>query len=339
MPTPVRRKLLALLCVVLVGLAVAGTALGGNGGVGPPPPESPNAARIRGAYWLILGISGGIFLLVEGLLVLFVVRFRRAGRPRDADGPQIHGATRLELIWTVIPVLILAAIASFVFYKLPGIKDVPSAKAEGGRLEIRVEGHQFYWEFRYPNRVISINRMRVPAGQTVRLTVVSPDVAHSWWIPRLGGKIDAIPGRTNHTWFRVEKPGVYGGQCAEFCGIQHAQMLAVVDAVPRAAFESWLSSEASAQSAGTSTLGQETFRGVCAPCHGERGQGSIGPKLQGNPLFNDRNGITSLLRNGRYTSASRFMPAVGKTWDDRQLNATIQYLRGRFAPKGGGGGG
>ncbi|MGB2953010.1 MAG: cytochrome c oxidase subunit II [Gaiellaceae bacterium] len=329
-----RRKVLALTCVVLVGLVVAGAALGGNGGTGPPTPESPNAQGISSTYWLILGITGGIFLLVESMLLLFVVRFRARGRPREADGPQIHGATRLELIWTVIPVLILAAIASFVLYKLPGIKNVPSAKAQGGRLEIRVEGHQFYWQFRYPNGVVAINRMRVPAGENIRLTVVSADVAHSWWIPRLGGKLDAIPGRTNHTWFRARRPGVYTGQCAEFCGIQHAAMLATVDALPKGEFASWLAGAATAQAAGASDLGQQTFTGVCAPCHGDRGQGFIGPKLAGNPLFNDRAGITALLRNGRFTSASRFMPAVGKTWDNRQLVAAIEYLRRRFAPKG-----
>jgi cytochrome c oxidase subunit II len=339
MPSPVRRKLFALLCVVLVGLAVAGAALAGNGGIAPPAPESPNAHRIDSAYWLLLAITGGIFVVVEAMLLVFIVRFRGRGRPREADGPQIHGATRLELIWTVIPVLILAAIASFVLYELPGIKNVPSAKAQGERLEIKVEGHQFYWEFRYPNDVVSINRLNIPAGQTVRLTVISPDVAHSWWIPRLGGKIDAIPGRTNHTWFRVEKPGVYRGQCSEFCGLQHAEMLASVVALPRSAFASWLSGEASAQTAGTSDLGKQTFTGVCAACHGDRGQGFIGPKLQGNPLVNDRGGLTALLRKGRYTRPSFFMPAVGKTWDDRQMNATIAYLRKRFAPKGASGGG
>src|SRR4030081_3946414 len=118
MPAPVRRKLLALTWIILaLALALAGNALAGNGGIAPPA-DSPQAVQIRDVYWLILGITSGIFVLVEGALVVFVVRFRNRGRPREDEGPQIRGHTRLELIWTVIPVLILALIIHFVFYKL-----------------------------------------------------------------------------------------------------------------------------------------------------------------------------------------------------------------------------
>jgi cytochrome c oxidase subunit II len=325
MPRPVRRKLVAA-SVVVLALALAGAALAGNGGIAPQPARSPNADRIRDSYWLLLGITGGIFVLVEGALVVFVIRFRGRGRPRDVEGPEIRGHTRLELIWTAIPVLILAVIASFVFYKLPGIKDVPSATAGGGRLEVKVEGHQFYWEFVYPNGVVQVNRLRAPAGRVVRLSITTPDVDHSWWIPSLGGKFDAIPGRVNHTWFRVSRPGSYEGQCGEFCGVQHQAMRAVVDVVPPGEFDRWLTAEAAAQGAGTSRLGAITFSGACATCHGFRGQGYIGPAINNNPLLRDRRGMTTLLRRGRGK-----MPAVGATLDDRQLNATITYLRKRFA--------
>src|SRR6202011_3827070 len=119
---------------------------------------------------------------------------------------------RLELIWTAIPVLILAAIASFVFYKLGGI-DNPPAKAAGPPLKVRVEGHQFYWRFVYPNGAVAVNELRAPAGRVVDLTITAPpnDVAHSWWIPSLGGKLDAIPGKVNHTFFGPTPPGVYQG--------------------------------------------------------------------------------------------------------------------------------
>ena len=108
------------------------------------------------------------------------------------DGAQVHGNTNLELAWTVAPVLILVAIGSFIFYKLPGIEDVPAAD----RVEVAVEGHQYYWNFIYPNGVIAVDRLRAPVGQTTRLEVTAPDydVIHSWWIPALGGKFDAIPG-------------------------------------------------------------------------------------------------------------------------------------------------
>jgi cytochrome c oxidase subunit 2 len=330
MPPPVRRKLaLAFLLALVLVPAAAAT----NGGIAPQAPESANAERIRDIYWLILGISAGIFLLVEGALIVFVVRFRARGRGREVEGPQIHGSTRLELMWTAVPVLILAAIASFVFYKLPGIKDVPSASA-GERLNVKIDGRQFYWNFTYPNGVVQVNRMRVPAGRVVTLDITSPDVDHSWWIPALGGKFDAIPGKTNHTWFRADETGTFRGQCGEFCGIQHAHMKAVVEALPAAEFERWLNAEAQAQGARTSNLGKMTFDGVCATCHGDRGQGFIGPKIDQNPLMGDRRGLTTLLQNGRGK-----MPAVGKGWDDAQLNALLAYARQRFAPKGAGGGG
>src|SRR5207249_3188100 len=123
--------------------------------------------------------------------------------------------------------------------------------------------------FVYPSGQISIDRMVVPVGRVVRLSVVSPDVAHSWWVPSLGGKIDAIPGRTNYTWLRVTRPGTYKGQCAEFCGLQHAEMHASVVAVDEARFAVFLSAHAP----GSRTVGDATVNGACAKCHGFRGQG------------------------------------------------------------------
>src|SRR5439155_9834830 len=141
-------------------------ATAGSGGLLPPTPHSPNAHRITDAYVFILVFTGIIFVLVEGALVLFAVRYRRGRRARTAEGPQIHGATRLEIIWTVVPVLILAAIGSFVFYKLPGIADAPKAAA-ADQTAITIEGHQFYWLFRYPNGAVSVDRMVAPADEVV----------------------------------------------------------------------------------------------------------------------------------------------------------------------------
>src|SRR5436309_6358732 len=134
MPPPVRRKIFVLVLALGAALALVSVAHGGNAGHAPDTPHSPNAQRINDSYKWIAIFAAAILALVEGALIWFVIRYRRRGRPRTAEGPQIHGATRLELIWTAIPVLILAAIASFIFYKLPGIEDVPSAKAEGGPL-------------------------------------------------------------------------------------------------------------------------------------------------------------------------------------------------------------
>jgi cytochrome c oxidase subunit 2 len=329
MPAPVRRKFLLLAAALLLALVAASAAGATPAGLGLPDPQSPNAQGIQDLYWVLLAVTGIIFVLVEGALLLFVLRFRSRGRGREVEGPQIRGHTRLELLWTAVPVVILAGIASFVFYELPGINDVPPAGAAGGRLNVKIEGHQFYWEFKYPNGVVQVNRMRVPAGRPVTLDISSADVDHSWWVPSLGGKFDAIPGRTNHTWFKALRPGVYHGQCGEFCGIQHAAMLASVEAMPAAAFDSWLASETKAQKAGTSDLGSMTFHGACATCHGDNGQGLIGPSLNQNPITADAKALATVIRNGRNK-----MPAVGKTWDRQQLDATIAYLKMRFAPKG-----
>src|SRR6266852_4899648 len=188
MPPPVRRKALVLVLALGAALALTAVAYAGNGGFAPPTPHSPNARRINDSYVWISIFTGAIFVLVEGALILFIVKYRRRGRPRTVEGPQVHGATRLELIWTLIPVLILAAIASFVLYKLPGIKDVPKASAEGGPLVIKVDAHQFYWQFTYPDGTVSIDELHAPVNRTVRVEINSHDVDHSWWVPELGGK-------------------------------------------------------------------------------------------------------------------------------------------------------
>jgi len=323
-PVPRRAVLLAALGVALV---VAGTAAAAGGGFEPATPRSPNAHRIADAYWLIFGFAAFIFVLVEVSLVVFVVRFRNRGRRRDVEGPQIRGNTNLELAWTAGPVLILAAIAAFVFYKLPGIKNVPPASAGSEQLRVRVEAHQFYWQFDYPGGGVSIDKLVVPVNEVVRLDVVSPDVAHSWWIPSLGGKIDAIPGRTNHTWFEISRTGFYPGQCAEFCGILHAFMRMTVHAVRRDEYQSFVASHG----AGSSAVGNEIVTGVCEKCHGPNGEGDIGPAINGNPLIKNTAGITQVITQGRAPSRTLTgMPAVGATWSQEELNAAIKALRTRF---------
>src|SRR2546421_1236018 len=238
MPSRVRRRAGALVVVALLGLVLAHVALAGDpAGLSPRGPDSPQSARIEDIYWLLLAISGAIFILVEGALILFVIRFRNRGRPRSLEGPQLHGATRLELIWTAVPIVILTAVVTFVLYKLPGINHVPSARAGNSTPEIRVEGHQFYWNFVYSNGVVQVQTLKVPEGRPIRLDIVSQDVDHSWWIPALQGKFDAIPGKTNHMTFTADRLGTYRGQCGEFCGYEHPKMVAAVQAVPAAEFD------------------------------------------------------------------------------------------------------
>ena len=320
-----RRKLWFAVAAPLTVLATAGAAAASNGGFTPESPHSPNAHRTLTAYWVVLGFTSAIFLIVEGAIVMFVWKYRRRGRPRTAEGMQVHGNTRLELIWTVIPVVILAVIGIVVFYELPSIANAPAAS---NPIRITVEGHQYYWQFDYPNGTRSINDLHVPVDQVVLLTVKSLDVVHSWYIPQLGGKIQAIPGRTNHIWFKADRAGTYYGQCAELCGLFHEAMHARVIVTDDAGYRSFVSAGAA------STLGRAEFEGVCATCHGMQGQGGYGPNLAHSPLLTQPAAVTNLVRNGGIK-----MPAVGNSWTKAQFAALLAYAKSTVykgaAPVGG----
>jgi cytochrome c oxidase subunit II len=309
------------------------SALAGNGGIAPVTPKSTNAHDITDAWWFVTGFILAVFVGVEGLLIVFVARYRRGRRQRYADGPQIHGATRLETMWTLIPVLILVAVATFVFVKLPGIKNGPSAVAAPAQVTIDVRGQQFYWQYTYPNGAVSIDRLRVPVDESVLLNVTAPDfdVIHSWWIPALGGKIDAIPGRMNHTWFKATKTGVFGGRCAELCGVQHAVMLMSVEVMPRDAYGQWVSQRLREQQSGAAmrTLGQEEWTGVCAKCHGLTGMGLVGGPIASSATLQDEASLANVLRNG-FTRSGATMPPVGREWSQQQIDALSAYVKERF---------
>ncbi|HSC73143.1 MAG TPA: cytochrome c oxidase subunit II [Gaiellaceae bacterium] len=328
-----RRKTFVLMLALGAALACAAVAYGGNAGFAPATPHSPNAQDINASYKWIALYTGVIFVVVEGTLLAFIYRYRRRRRARTAEGPQIHGATRLELIWTAIPVLILAAIAGFILYKLPGIRDVPAAKAQGGPLMIRVDAHQFYWQFTYPDGEISINELHVPVHRVVQVNIFSHDVVHSWWIPELGGKFDAVPGRQNHTWFQANQIGTFRGRCGEFCGVFHAEMKARVQAESPADYRAWLASAAS-------QLGQNEWAGVCAQCHGLQGQGGYGPAIATSTLLTTPQSLHSLLVNGqnRLKPTETYMPPVGSGWTNEQFAALNAYLKQNIvkgAPSGG----
>ena len=311
-----RRLVSGLSAVVLVALVAAAGAAAGNG-LSPVQPESPNAEAIRTTYWVILIVTGVIFVLVETALLVFIIRFRRGRRGRDQEAPQIHGATKLETSFTIVPVLILFGIMAVVFVKLPTIKDVPSAHA-ANELKIKVVGHQYYWEFQYPNGQVAMQHMVVPVNRVVTLDVVSTDVAHSWWVPALGGKIDAIPGRTNHTWFKAEKLGTYEARCAELCGLEHAHMIGYVEVVRPNEYASFLA----AHTGVNKTVAKEIAVGTCSVCHGLAGQGDYGPKIRGSSVLSDPRALEALLRNGKNK-----MPAVGATWDDTTMRSATRYLK------------
>jgi cytochrome c oxidase subunit II len=223
---------------------------------------SPNADEIAELYALVLAMAVVVFIGVEACLIGFLVKYK-ARRGRVAA--QIHGNTQLEIGWTVGAAVILVFITAVTFIKLDSIKDPAAsdidengnpvasnvlfaatdqgAPPRGASLSIRVDGQQYVWRYQYPRRdnkdVFAYEEMVVPVGMTVTLDITSDDVAHAWWIPKLGGKADALPGYTNKTWFKATKPGVFEGQCAELCGRNHANMLARVRAVPFPEFERW----------------------------------------------------------------------------------------------------
>jgi len=180
-------------------------------------------------YWAL-----GVFILVEGALLYSVFRFR--GRPDDPEPSQIHGNTTIEIIWTLIPALILAAIA------VPTVKGIfETSRTPPDAMTIEVIGHQWWWEFHYPDAgVTTANEMYIPAGRTVELVINSGDVVHSFWPPRFAGKRDVFPGRETRLWWKADSTGLFPGQCAEYCGIQHARMAFYVRSVSSTDFDAWI---------------------------------------------------------------------------------------------------
>jgi cytochrome c oxidase subunit 2 len=180
-------------------------------------------------YWAL-----GVFILVEGALLYSIFRFR--GRPDDPEPSQIHGNTTIEIIWTLIPALILAAIA------VPTVKGIfDTSQNPSDAMKIEVIGHQWWWEFRYPEAgVTTANEMYIPQGRTVEIINNSADVVHSFWPPRFAGKRDVFPGRATRLWWKADSTGLFPGQCAEYCGIQHARMAFHIRSVTPAEFNDWI---------------------------------------------------------------------------------------------------
>jgi len=325
MPPRVRRKL-TFGVVAIAALATAGVAAAANGGFTPQFAHSPNVDRTNTAYYVVLGFTAAIFLVVEGSLVFFIWRYRAGRRARSVEGPQLHGNTRLEIIWTVLPVVILAIIGTVIFIELPGISSAPAAS---NPLRITVVGHQFYWEFDYPNGARTINDLHVPVDQVVDLTVRSGDVVHSWWIPQLNGKIQAIPGRTNHTGFKVDRPGTYYGYCGLICGPFHAKMQTTVVALAADTYDAQFGRATTA-----AALGKTEFQGVCATCHGMHGEGGYGPALSANSILTQKSALAAIVRNGR-----NLMPPVGDTWTQDQIDALVAYTKAHVYKGAGGSGG
>lgn len=202
-------------------------------------------ARDVDRLWdIVFPIATVIFFLVQGLIIFIVIRFRSRG---DDDAPvQVHGNAKAELGWTIVPALILAVVGVFTVITVFDINERADASEV---LSINVVGHQWWWEYEYPEQAavgeafVTANELVIPAGRTVQLRLTSADVIHSFWPPKLAGKVDTIPGRTNYMKVSADAPGDYSGQCAEYCGLSHANMRLKVTALDPADFEKWVENQ------------------------------------------------------------------------------------------------
>lgn len=337
MPAPVARFACLLPLVTLAALALAGGALGAdpldsNGGLTPRQAASPEAARIWDVYWLLVAVGVFVFAVVAVPLVIFMIRYRSNGRGREVEGPQIRGHSRLELGWTLGAVLIVTAIVSFVFYSLPGIVDPDDARG-GDTFRVRVEGRQFYWRYVYPNGVVAYDTLRLPQGRGVTFDVTAPDtdVIHSFWVPNLQGKRDAIPGDLTSFSVVPEQTGEFEVICGELCGIQHAKMHGTVIVLPAAEFDTWLAEQADRQERPNREQGGDQWVAVCSKCHGPDVAGEIGPPLEGNPLLADPVALGRLVRNGRGR-----MPPVGAGWKEQEVRSLTEFTKTLAGGDGGG---
>jgi cytochrome c oxidase subunit II len=316
-------------------------------------PEGP-VARAQDDLWnLVFIIAVLVFILVEALLLFIVVKFR--AKPTDTELPvQSHGNVKLEVAWTIIPALILAFIA------VPTVQLIfDLAREPEGALEVRVVGKQYWWEFEYQGDegqgVVTANELVIPVNRPIKLNMESTGqadsdpvgVIHSFWVPKLAGKQDVVPGHTRQLTFEAEEPGVtYSGQCAEFCGLSHANMRFAVITVTPEEFETWVSDHAQARETPTSgdgARGAELFtERQCIGCHAINGfEGAaarVGPdltffaereKFAGYMLDNDINesaeNVSAWLKDPQRVKPGSQMPNLGLS--DGDVADLVEYLR------------
>lgn len=255
-------------------------------------PVSPPAYSINGLFILTLAICGGILLLVGGAMLWFSIRYRRRAGDTNDEPPQLYGSHRIEIAWTLGPLLIVFVLFLVVFRVVAGIQGKTPPK-HGDPIYVTVIAHQWWWEFKYPKLgITTANELHVPVSPhgkkyPVFLRLESADVIHDFWVPRLSGKQDVVPGHPNHLWFAPEKAGTYYGQCAEFCGAQHANMSIRVVAQSKKNFDKWVADHqkpaaAPATLTGKAKVGYAQFvKNSCISCHEVNG---ATPALGGGPM-------------------------------------------------------
>jgi cytochrome c oxidase subunit II len=304
-------------------------------------PASTPAKTIFGLSMFVLAITGVIFIVVASLLVHSVLKFRAPATDADREPAQVYGSTQIELAWTVIPVLIVSVLFLATARVIHAIQDAPKPAAA---LDVTVIGHQFWWEFRYPKLgIITANELHIPASDPEHptptfLKLISADTDHSFWVPELGGKTDLIPNRVNGMWLDPPRPGIYLGQCAQYCGTQHAKMLLRVSVDRASDFAAWVSAQqqAAVEDARVSA-GRRIFETTaCINCHavsGTAGNGRFGPDLghlmsrstiASGAVENTPANLRLWIQNPDAIKPGSLMPAMKLS--DADLDAVTAYL-------------
>lgn len=323
-------------------------------------PVSPPAESIHHLSILVLAITGGIFLVVESVLIYSLLRFRRRGAPGTSEPPQVYGSKPIEIAWTAAPALVVFVLSMVIARTEWEVrvdpKNPPPELKDAKALHVRVVGHQWWWEFIYDRYgdekldFVTANELHIPASmrsvpserRPVFLTLESVDVAHSFWVPRLAGKTDLVPGRTNEMWFETEHNGLFVGQCAEYCGTQHANMLLRVYVDSPEDFSHWLANQKKdARDSDDAEIrkSKDVFLAQsCINCHRVRGtpaRGTFGPDLThlmsrdmlaSGMIANDRAGkrLREWIADPQKVKPGCLMPAFGLSTSD--LDHVVRYL-------------
>jgi cytochrome c oxidase subunit 2 len=308
-------------------------------------PAATPARSIVGLSVLVLWVTLGIFLLVGGLLLYALIRFRHRPSDDEHEPPQIYGSDQIELSWTVIPILIVVMLFLTTTRVILGTEAIPKP---GNAMDITVIGHQFWWEYRYPKLgVVTANELHIPISDPntplpTYLTMSSADVAHSFWVPRLAGKMDVIPNRVNTMWMDPEQPGLYLGQCAQYCGTEHAKMLLRVYAQSPQDFAAWVEHQKQPgrqdfPGNAAAAEGQTVFmHNACINCHtvaGTAATGRFGPDLThlasrdtiaSGPIQNTPENLRKWIDDPNTMKPGSLMPAMHL--NDHDLDVITAYL-------------
>ena len=304
-------------------------------------PASTSSQSIFELSRLVLLVTAAIFVVVFSLLAYAVVKFRTRRANEWREPAQVYGSTQVELAWTVIPILVVVVLFLATARVIAGIQN---AVPPGNAIEVTVTGHQYWWEYRYPSlNVVTANELHIPVSDPARptptfLTLLSADTDHSFWVPRLAGKTDLIPNHPNRMWVDPREPGLYLGQCAQYCGTQHAKMLLRVYVQTRDEFDRWIQEQSRpAQISGAVSEGQRIFeRTACINCHAVAGtvaNGRFGPDLThlmsrdtiaSGAAANTPENLRRWIQDPSVIKPGAKMPAMGLS--DPELNAVTSYL-------------